>query len=219
MAYRATRIARSEQKDRPRMSPPEEDPPPAPSPAKINGGCLLIAFLGVPIIIVTLFGYRMFIATETSAEVLGHRWERRLDVEVLKSSSETAPCNRIPLGALDIVEIESGPEAAKGIPTCSFRIDRWELASSEITSGEGLVPGPVWASPEVDGCSEAGCTRLGRRGERLFVDIVDSDGDHHECNLSEQDWKSLSPGMKRSGKKSFFLGAVACRSFLRPQTD
>jgi len=196
------------------MSPSDEAPPPS-SPTKVNGGCLLVAFLGVPIIIVTLFGYRMFIAKETSAEVLGHRWERRLDVEELKTSSETAPCNRIPLGAYDMAEVESA-EAGR---TCSFQIDRWQLASSELTSGEGLVPGPVWANPEVDNCSEVGCTRLGRRGERFFVDIVDSDGDHHECNLSEQDWKSLSPGMKRSGKKSVFLGAVACRSFLLPHRD
>jgi len=197
------------------MSPSEDPPAALPPPAKFNGGCLLIAFLGVPIIIVTLFGYRMFIAKETSAEVLGHRWERRLDVEVLKTLSETAPCNRIPLGAYDIGEIGS-PEGGR---TCSFQIDRWELTSSELTSGEGLVPGPVWANPKVDDCSEVGCTRLGRRGERFFVDIVDGDGTPHECNLPEQDWKSLTPGMKRSGKKSIFLGAVACRSFLRLPTD
>lgn len=197
------------------MSSSDDPSPPLPSPAKFNGGCLLIAFLGVPIIIVTLFGYRMFIAKEVTAEVLGHRWERRLDVEVLTTSPETAPCKRIPVGAYDITETGS-PE---GVRTCGFLIDRWELSSSELTSGEGILPGPSWANPKVDGCPEVGCTRLGRRGERFFVDIVDSDGTQHECNLAEQDWKSLTPGTKRTGKKSIFLGAVACRSFLRPLTD
>jgi len=197
------------------MTPADGPSPDLPPKTKLNGGCLLIAFLGIPVIIVTLFGYRMFIAKEVSAEVLGHRWERRLDVEVLHTRAETAPCNQIPIGAYSIAEMEADATTR----TCSFQIDRWELSSSELTSGVGLSPGPSWAAPEVDGCSEVGCKRLGPRGERFFVDIIDSDGDRHECNLRQRDWVRLKPGMTRSGKKSVFLGAVACRSFLPPYED
>ena len=186
----------------------------APAPEKaLNGGCLLIAFLGLPIIAITLFGYRMFIATEIEAEVLSHRWERIVTIETLRQYKERSSCTRIPIGAVGIKEEPERGENGERI--CRYQLNRWEISDTERVDGAGLVPGPFWPQPEVTDCEQDGCTRLGARDGRYFVSLLDSDGDQHECNLDEEDWKALAPGTTARGKKSLFLDTVACRSFLR----
>jgi len=192
------------------MSTP--DAAPAPNKA-LNGGCLLIAFLGLPIIAVTLFGYRMFLATEVEAEVLSHRWERIVTIETLREYNERSSCTRIPIGAVAIQE-EPDP-GEKGELICRYQLNRWEISDTERIDGKGLVPGPSWPQPGVTNCEQEGCTRVGARDGRYFVSLLDSDGDQHECSLDEEDWNSLKPGSKARGKKSLFLETVACRSFLR----
>jgi len=194
------------------MTSPDEPTVDLPPPTRINRGCLLIAFLGIPILMVTLFGYRMFIVKEVTAEVLGHRWERRIDVETLRALSETTACDRVPTSAYSVTEEDGSTDPKQ----CSYKIDRWEVSDSEITSGEGLDPLPTWTEPPVDDCAELGCSRLGPRGERFFVDMLDSEGQRHDCRLLQADWRRLKLGMKRKGKKSIFLHTVACRSFLPP---
>jgi hypothetical protein len=152
----------------------------------------------------------MFLTKQVSAEVLSHRWERSVDVETLRSLPETAPCNRIPLGAYSISE-QTGPQAPG---ECSYQIDRWEVSSNASESGEGLSPAPHWPQPEVDTCVDVGCRRGVKRSERYLIDLVDSEGEQHECSFRQADWSSLKPGMKPTGKKSIFLHAIACRSFL-----
>ena len=200
------------------MATPSQDDIEQTSSARINGGCLLIAFLGLPIIAVTLFGYRMFIATEVGAEVLGHRWERIVEVETLITiDGGVGLCREVEelKDAYNVVERELGEnEGHTGYGFCSYQIDSWEVTSTERSGGEGLDPAPSWPAPEVTNCTERGCTREGRRGERYFVDLLDEEGERHECNFREDDWRSLKPGSRSSGKKSIFLDAIACRSFL-----
>lgn len=189
------------------MTSPSDDRSHLPEPAGLNRGFLLIACLALPIIAVTLFGYRMFIAEEVEAEVIGHSWARRIGVDTLDWAQGEGRCDRIPPALKDIQKKPDDPE------NCTFRYTAWVETSHKEVSGNSLQPEPYWPEVETSDCTEMGCTRVGFKLERYHLTLRGPDGVEHDCKLSQEKWASLKLGSKPKGKSSLFMERIACRSF------
>jgi hypothetical protein len=57
-----------------------------------------------------------------------------------------------------------------------------------------------------------GCERPGARAETYSVQLLDSEGDEHGCDLDEDDWMSMDVGSRWSGDFRMIGGGVVCSS-------
>ena len=83
------------------------------------------------------------------------------------------------------------------VDMCEYTIGRWRKERDAVAQGTGLEPAPTW--PEVrlapGGAGRYGSEREGSRTESYRLELEESGGKRHPCELAkEATWSSLAPG-------------------------
>lgn len=108
-----------------RSPPAKGNSPPPPAqrtePKRFNKGCLLVAFLAIPILIVTFVGLSVFWTRDVNVQIEGHRWERSVEVETYSSLQEGSWCSSLPGGAYEVARStrQSGTNEVAVGETCT----------------------------------------------------------------------------------------------------
>lgn len=104
------------------------------------------------------------------------------------------------------------------VSMCQYQIGRWRKVRDARAQGTGLSPPPAW--PEVvlasgNGADGYGSEREGGRNAVYKVDLEDSEGARHTCELEQEaTWSALAPGT--AVKIAFnVLGDPRCDSLQR----
>jgi hypothetical protein len=103
------------------------------------------------------------------------------------------------------------------VDMCEYTIGRWRKVRDAVAQGTGLAPAPTW--PEVrlapGGAGRYGSEREGARTETYRIELEETDGKRHTCEVEQQaTWSSLAPG--HSVEVEFdVLGNPRCGSLQR----
>jgi hypothetical protein len=104
------------------------------------------------------------------------------------------------------------------VSMCQYQIGRWRKVRDARTQGTGLSPPPAWPEPGLaygNGTDRYGSEREGGRSAVYKVDLKDSEGARHTCEIEQvAAWAALAPG---SAVKVAFnvLGNPSCDSLQR----
>lgn len=170
---------------------------------QIVGGCVIAALvflIGCPII-----GY--FHTHKVAGHVTRHRWERRIEVQQLRTFREndwSVPAGgrqlRSYMAVRSYIYVKCG-RSSVAVPVMGtkyeYDIDRWVYARTLKRGDDGLEP--AW--PATDGLSvgtAVGCERTAAQYEDywLVIDATEDDGtqEHFEYSLDPQRWREHPDG-------------------------
>ncbi len=95
---------------------------------------------------------------------------------------------------------------------CSFKIDRWQVTSTERAAGAGLTPAPAWPAVSLTRPGAClGCQREGARKQAYTVNLADSASkEAHRCEVAEDRWRAMAIGTRWIGEVGVLSGAVDC---------
>ncbi len=172
-----------------------------------TGGCLAgLLFLGVSAGLAGCFGVCFLptfgcvgltmidvsTASTAKAKVLGHRWERTVQIEELSRDYDEDWCRDVPKGGH------------------IWTLD-WQYADSVTKKGKGLSPKPTWPKAPNDKCSREGCKRAGSKSASYWVTLDMPKGSNHECEIeSASKWSALKKGKGVSVDVGGLMGIVYC---------
>lgn len=136
----------------------------------------------------------------TAVELTKRSWRLQIEVEQLRSETDSAWCDEMPADATDVTRrIAADPTGRRAEPGEHCRFTRLAWRRSWIVKAEGGPDDrPTWPSPplRVAPPGEPGSERLGKR-EAYFEAQLSDGGDHlWTCRVSEERWKTLRVGTR-----------------------
>lgn len=94
---------------------------------------------------------------------------------------------------------------------CRFMVNKWKKSRQEQSAGTDLSP--VWPNMRLKQVGQCvGCEREGKRRQTYTLQLTDSDGDEHTCDLSESRWRSFTKGQRLEASFGGLTGAIDCDS-------
>ncbi len=191
-----------------------------------TGGCLAgLLFLGVSAGLAGCFGVCFLptfgcvgltmidvsTATTAKAKVVGHRWERTVEIEELSRDYDEDWCRDVPKGGHIVDEwYEERGDFAKG-QRCKYWTLDWQYSDSVTKKGKGLNPKPTWPKTPNDKCSKEGCRRGGTKRASYWVTLDMPKGSNHECDVSSAaKWTAYKKGSSVQVDVGGLMGIVYC---------
>jgi len=210
----------------------------------LPAGCtVLLAVIGLPLVVVAVLGalgvvvgliavlLGMVAFDHTSGsqqvvEVVGHRWERSIEVDEVRMERDSDWCEDVPRNAEVVSRREKfhhrerrlGPDRDVYKEYCSYEEEVWKRVDSVKRSGKGTQPSPSWPVAPDDGCSFQGCQRPGKRRDKLEVLIKrpkKHKGDAWGCDMdSVHEWESWKKGDQAKVLVGGLTGTAYCSAGL-----
>jgi len=205
----------------------------------LSGGALgLLAVVAMGGSFMACFGGLLVVAaidrglgSVTPVAVVGHRWERTVDVDELREERDDDWCDDIPDEAR-VIEVEErfhhrekriGPDRDIYEDWCTYTVLEWKRVDEKVARGEGLSPAPTWPAVPDDGCAREGCRRAGDRDEQLevlFEARSGHSGDPYSCDMDGYtEWAGWHEGDQGKLLIGGMLGAVYCGDLERTSPD
>ena len=146
------------------------------------------------------------LGTIERVEVVGHRWERVVEVEELTWDRDEDWCDQIP-DDVRIIDVEErwhhrdrriGPDKDIYEDWCTYEALLWKRVDELERSGDSTDPAPSWPAAPDDGCEREGCQRPGDREESLevlFERVKGHEGDPWDCEMPHsKEWLGWHEG-------------------------
>lgn len=184
----------------------------------------LAVLIPVVALVVCCFGcaglgtYDQAAAAPELVHVTGHRWERSVGQEELRTVSDEDWCDDIPTDAR-VLSSERRWNSTRDLQDdwCTYEEDVWsETARPTLT---GATPDDL-AWPEVadDGCTHVGCQRPGSRRSTYTLEIERaSTGEADTCDLDEAEWAAWRQGEAGVLPYGAVLDEPSCSRLRRPE--
>lgn len=93
---------------------------------------------------------------------------------------------------------------------CSYKVDKWDDLRVAEADGDGLSP--VWPQVQLRECGQPslGCQREGTRSETYTLQVQDSSGESHTCDVDEAAWRGVQDQQQIEITVRVIGGGVSC---------
>jgi hypothetical protein len=96
---------------------------------------------------------------------------------------------------------------------CYYTIDRWHQERVAKAEGQSIQDEPAWPDFKLEKEGQCkGCEREGSRAETYVVVLQNPEGETHDCDFSESDWRGYEVGSEWKAAAGVVTGGLDCSS-------